>query len=75
MLDKHKVEQFWKKRTEIKDPRIATHYKHDDTLKFDLELIFKHIHPYSDVLDLGCGTGAIVNELEPHVSKITAVDK
>lgn len=75
MLDKQKVEEFWKKRTEIKDPRIATHYKHDDTLKFDLDLIFKYVTQNSQVLDFGCGTGAIINTLEPHVSKITAIDK
>ncbi|MES2142749.1 MAG: class I SAM-dependent methyltransferase [Pseudomonadota bacterium] len=75
MLSKEKIAKFWEGRSEIKDPRLATHFKHDDTLDYDFDFILKHTNSSSCVLDLGCGTGAIVNKLESYVTKIVAVDK
>lgn len=75
MLSKEKIEKFWQSRSELKDPRLATHFKHDDALHYDLDFILKYTCSQDQVLDLGCGTGAITNVLEPHVSKIIAVDK
>lgn len=74
MLVKEKVTEFWRERTKIKDPRLATHFKHDDALDYDVKFILNHIGENFHVLDLGCGTGAIVNSLEPYVAKIMAVD-
>lgn len=75
IIDKKKIDSFWKGRTKIKDPRIATHFKHDDTHIYDLKLIDKYINPSSKVLDLGCGPCFITNQIAKKVSYIKGVDK
>ena len=74
-MDKKKVDAFWSKRAKIEDPRVATHFKKDDTHVYDLELIRKYTNPNSDILDLGCGTCYLANELVDEVHYIKAVDK
>ncbi|WP_426333561.1 class I SAM-dependent methyltransferase [Paenibacillus silvae] len=74
MLDKNKVDSFFKRRAKITDPELATHYKKDDTIYFDLNLIEEYIADDSVVLDLGCGPGRMTNKLEQKVSYIKAVD-
>lgn len=74
-MDRKKFDRFWQKRTKIKDPRIATHFKHDDTHVYDLRLIRKLIKPDAEVLDLACGTCYISNQFVDQVKYIKAVDK
>jgi 2-polyprenyl-3-methyl-5-hydroxy-6-metoxy-1,4-benzoquinol methylase len=74
-LHKEKIKKFWQNRSKIKDPRLATHFKHDNALDYDLAFIAKYVYAHSHVLDLGCGTGAIANALEPHVAHMTVVDQ
>ncbi|OPA75647.1 hypothetical protein BVG16_20130 [Paenibacillus selenitireducens] len=74
MLDKEKIKVFFERRAQVEDPNLATHFKDDDTIDFDIELINKYINESSKVLDLGCGPGRITNRLEPHVSYIKSVD-
>ncbi|MCZ1264081.1 class I SAM-dependent methyltransferase [Paenibacillus tundrae] len=74
MLDKNKVDSFFKRRAKISDPELATHYKKDDTINFDINLIEKYVNTDSKILDLGCGPGRITNILESKVSYIKAVD-
>ncbi|CAN5142813.1 class I SAM-dependent methyltransferase [soil metagenome] len=74
-MDKKKVDDFWSKRAKIADPRVATHFKKDDTHVFDLELIRNYTQPDSDILDMGCGTCYLANELADEVNYIRAVDK
>lgn len=74
-MDQKKVDAFWSKRAKIKDPRVATHFKKDDTHVFDLALIRKYTKPDSDILDMGCGTCYLSNELIDEVHYIKAVDK
>lgn len=75
VTDRKKIDIFWKKRTKIKDPRVATHFRRDDTHLYDLKLIRKYIKPTSKILDLACGTCYITNELVEEVKYIKAVDK
>ncbi len=75
MLDRKKIDSFWSKREKIKDPRISTHFKKDDTHVYDLKLIRKYIKKTSHVLDLACGTCYISNELAGEVAYIKAIDK
>lgn len=75
MLDKNKIDNFFARRARLTNPKIATHYKEDDSIEYDIELIRKYVQPDSVVLDLGCGPGRTTNLLEPHVSFIKAVDK
>lgn len=41
---------------------------------YDVEFIKKYVSPNSNILDLGSGTGLIVNKLIAHVEHITAVE-
>ncbi|HLC94587.1 MAG TPA: class I SAM-dependent methyltransferase [Patescibacteria group bacterium] len=74
-MNRKKIDRFWKERTKIKDPRVATHFKHDDTHVYDLRLIKKLIKPDTEVLDLACGTCYISNQFVDQVRYIKAVDK
>ncbi len=74
-ISRKKVDNFWLKRTQIANPRIATHFKVDAALQFDVQFIRRFISKYSDVLDMGCGTCAITNMIAPHVRHVMAVDK
>jgi cyclopropane fatty-acyl-phospholipid synthase-like methyltransferase len=74
-LDKAYVDEFWLERAKYADPRIATHYKHDDALQFDLALALQYVQKDSFVLDLGCGSGALINSLVEHCSYVEGVDK
>ncbi len=69
------IDKFWRKQTTVKDPRVATHFKKDDAHLFDITLVRNYIKPNSRVLDLGCGTCVIANEISAEVAKIVAVDK
>jgi trans-aconitate methyltransferase len=74
-IDRKKIDNFWERRTQCEDPRIATHFKLDDTIDFDVALIKKYLPPQGRLLDLGCGTGVITNYFARDCSYIRAVDK
>jgi cyclopropane fatty-acyl-phospholipid synthase-like methyltransferase len=75
VLNKNKIEQFWHGRAKEQDPRIATHFKQDAALDYDVALIKQYLPPNARVLDLGCGTGAISNQIASSCSYIRAIDK
>jgi len=58
----------------IKNP-IETRNKAKDSSKYDIELMKSISNPSKKLLDLGSGTGLIVNHLESHFKKIVAVEK
>jgi len=74
-VNRTRIDSFWEERTKISDPRIATHFKHDDTHIYDLKFIRQFANQDSSVLDLGCGTGCHTNILRDTVKSIKAVDK
>lgn len=74
-LSRRAIDNFWGKRAKIKDPRIATHFKADDTHVYDLKLIHQYCHPQSKVLDVACGTCYLANELVNDVAYIKGTDK
>lgn len=75
LLDKEKIDNFWQRRAALSDPRIATHFKHDTALEFDIALVRKFLLTQAHVLDLGCGTGAIAKSIAAECAYIRAVDK
>jgi len=74
-MDKGKIDAFWNRRANVSDPRLATHFKHDNTLEYDIQLIEFYLKEEAKLLDLGCGTCAITNYFESKVNFICAVDK
>jgi trans-aconitate methyltransferase len=75
ILDKNKIDHFWRSRSKEEDPRIATHFKQDATLELDVAFIKRYVSPDSRVLDLGCGTGTVSNQIASSCSYIRAIDK
>lgn len=74
-IDKQKMEAFWQKRAMIANPRLATNYRDDGRLSYDRELVLSQLKQGGTILDLGAGTCTLAVELEPHASRIVAVDK
>lgn len=69
------VDEFYKNRKSNKDKVLAVRLHEDERLKYDLELISNYIDDEKKILDLGCGTGVIVNEIADNCKEIHAVDK
>lgn len=74
-MDKLKVNEFWSSRTAISDARLATNYRDDGRLKFDIRLVLKHLRPSSSILDLGAGTCMLSHALVGNDRTIDAVEK
>lgn len=69
------VDDFFKKRFTIDDNYVVSRYRHNDRAEYDSDFIKQYINPESIVLDLGCGTGILEEQLYKYVKKIIAVDK
>lgn len=71
---KNKTE-YWKDlSTRIKSP-VDTKNKKPDTTEMEIDFIKDYIKPTDEVLDLGSGSGLIVNQLYDKVKHIIAVEK
>lgn len=66
---------YWKNLAErIKAP-VETKNKRPDTTDLEISFLQKYIQGNEDVLDIGSGSGLIINKLIPFVKHITAVEK
>ena len=69
------VDEFWEGRAKIEDARLATQFREDDSLSYDVALVKQYLPNNARILDLGCGTCTLTNELIPYASYIRGVDK
>lgn len=68
-------EKYWSELSKrIKSP-VETKNKRPDTSDLEIEFLNKHLNKSDDVLDIGTGSGLIVNKLFNNVNHITAVEK
>jgi cyclopropane fatty-acyl-phospholipid synthase-like methyltransferase len=74
-MNKAKVDAFWRSRLTLADPRIATSFRRDGRLQYDLQLVTEHLPPGAHVLDLGAGTCTLATALLDCVASVVAVDK
>lgn len=66
---------YWQGLSErITDPK-QTKNKRPDTSDLEIEFITKYFNKEDDILDIGSGSGLIVNKLIDHVKSIIAVEK
>lgn len=66
---------YWEELSKkISKPR-ETKNKRPDTSQEEADFIIQYLQPDFEVLDLGSGTGLIVNKITPYVKSITAVEK
>jgi ubiquinone/menaquinone biosynthesis C-methylase UbiE len=64
--------KFWNKIAEGYDKSSYSTYA--DAYKRTIEKTKKYLNPEMTVLDIGCGTGIITNEIAEDVKKIDAID-
>ncbi|MBM7323485.1 class I SAM-dependent methyltransferase [Agrobacterium pusense] len=74
-MDKAKINDFWAARTKVSDARIATNYRNDGRLDFDLSLVRRYLTENSHILDLGAGTCTLSENLLGENRKVDAVEK
>jgi Ribosomal RNA adenine dimethylase len=74
-IDKSKVDAFWAARTNIKDPRVATNYRDDGRLGYDVDFVRRYLPEEANILDLGAGTCTLSVELLDRARRIVAVEK
>jgi spermidine synthase len=72
---KEKINDFWLSRASITNPRIATNYREDGRLEYDIALVSKHIKKGAKILDLGAGTCTLSSAFVDEAERILAVDK
>lgn len=70
-----KSEAYWQQLSQRITSPVETKNKRPDTSDLEIAFLRDHISPDADVLDLGSGTGLIINKLIDHVAGITAVEK
>jgi hypothetical protein len=69
------VKKFWQKRgREITHPRVATHFRIDDAIDYDFNLVKRFCNGNTKILDLGDGKCVLSSRLAPYVKEIVAVD-
>lgn len=68
-------EKYWANLAQkIKNP-VETKNKRPDTSDLEIDFLKRYVKSTDDVLDIGSGSGLIINKLINHVDKITAVEK
>jgi cyclopropane fatty-acyl-phospholipid synthase-like methyltransferase len=74
-MDSEKIQTFWRARTSIDDPRIATNLRVDGRLELDASFVKSNWKAHGSVLDLGAGTCTLAGLLHAESSVWVAVDK
>jgi cyclopropane fatty-acyl-phospholipid synthase-like methyltransferase len=67
--------KFWAKLANDNIGESSTRFNiNKDITSYDVDFILKYVTPESKILDIGSGTGIIINQLYKHVQHITAVE-
>jgi cyclopropane fatty-acyl-phospholipid synthase-like methyltransferase len=70
-----KSDKYWSELSKrIQDP-VQTKNKRPDTSDIEIEFLKQYLTEQDDILDVGSGSGLIINKLHPFVHSITAVEK
>ena len=71
----NKSEKYWRELSlKIENP-VQTKNKRPDTSDLEIDFLRKHLSSSDELLDIGSGSGLIINKLIPFVKHITAVEK
>ncbi len=68
------IRKFWQERGKIDHPRIATHFREDDSIFYDFELVKRFINSETRILNLCAVTCILDKLLAPLVREIVVVD-
>jgi cyclopropane fatty-acyl-phospholipid synthase-like methyltransferase len=70
-----KSDKYWRELAQrIEDP-VQTKNKRPDTSDLEIQFLREHLTENDNILDVGSGSGLIVNKLVNYVGHITAVEK
>jgi len=67
-------EKYWERMSKNIKDQSQTYNKHTDISSKDAAFLRKHLLETDSVLDLGSGSGTVINKLLPFVKEITAVE-
>lgn len=67
-----KAKQFWNNRAASYDASVQGKYA--EAYRKTIEITRQYLNKESRLLDYGCGTGIITNQIAPDVGSVTAVD-
>lgn len=71
----NKSEKYWRELSQKIENPVQTKNKRPDTSDLEIEFLKRYLKADDDVLDVGSGSGLIINKLYPFVKQITAVEK
>jgi spermidine synthase len=74
-VNKERIDEFWRRRAVIQDPRLATSFRNDGRLSHDIEFVKRHLPENPRILDLGAGTCTLSLPLLETAREIVAVEK
>ena len=69
------LDQFFKKQMEIEDRYVTVRYRKNKRIDYDCAIIRQYLFPQARVLDLGCGTGLIEEQIAAEAALIHAIDQ
>jgi SAM-dependent methyltransferase len=67
--------QYWESLSKKIQNPVETKNKRPDTSDLEIDFLTKFLNSTDDVLDIGSGSGLIINKLIDSVGRITAVEK
>jgi SAM-dependent methyltransferase len=70
-----KSEKYWRELSQKIEHPAQTKNKRPDTSDLEIEFLKRFLNADDEVLDIGSGSGLIINKLYPFVRHITAVEK
>jgi cyclopropane fatty-acyl-phospholipid synthase-like methyltransferase len=76
-IDRDQIDAYWRLRTAIADPVVASRHRENDAPKHDLAFIGRFVTEGCTVLDLGAGSCVLADRLAAldRVARVCAVEK
>ena len=71
----NKTNEYWKNLANKITSPVETKNKRPDTSDLEIEFLSRYLKSDDDILDVGSGSGLIINKLVDFVKNITAVEK
>lgn len=69
------AKKYWEQLSKKIVNPVETKNKRPDTSDLEIDFLKKYLNPEMEILDIGSGSGLIINKLTPFVKHITAVEK
>lgn len=74
-LGNRRIHEYYDHMAQTITSPLETRNNAPDSTKWDVELVLNYASATTDLLDLGSGTGLLVNQVAEHFRSVTAVEK